>query len=1403
MKRATALVILLLLVGVVLTLRFTRQASEVTRPSARPRSPVRIGSITAAPTQIPPPVTPLPVTSRPELKLPARNVIASAWRTETQPEMMAFTAWVDRYLTANDADRANLLNSGLDLARQRRAVLAQFIHDDPERALADAVPMVVRQDLPAPVLALLEERVADSANLSMLGVTPAPGQIVAEPVFRSASINGQNYRAFTYGRRGALATLPNASLVGIAVDNALAVSDSPVRVLEPGELAAGRPVNSVCVISGKTTPADSKGPFNLTGKNVVEAGGQIHVLCHVSHVVEYEHQLIAKEQANYAPVLPEVDAADGGQGSSTVAGRPSSTWSHGTKKLLIIRVDFSDKVGVPLNPTDNQFITPAYVAARINNVGGVNDYYNQNSFGQAGLSLAGLISGNSADVTPVLRMPQTAASYAVSYNNDGLHSDAEALATSAGYNLNSYDRIGVVFSDLSNITNSQINYGGLGEIIGKNFWINGFFDFDIVAHELGHTFGLNHSNLWAVTDNNPVSPNGASVEYGDIYAIMGNGTLFTHEFSQWNKSILQWIPDTAITTITTSGTYRVFQFDISTANLTNTLGLKIVRNNDEDYWIGYRGATNISNLNGGAYILWGYNTNRQGNLLNLTSPGSTATNPALPNSLTFNDTASGIAIKTVDFGGSGASRFLDIQVTFQPRLQWDQPAYYVDKLGGNLVLNVTRSNNSSGAVSVHYATSNGTAASPTDYTAASGNVSWANGDAVAKTVTIPLTSTLLAQDTGTFNVTLSSPSGGVLPSGNTSTIILCNPGIADPQFEPFYINDSINRVLVQPDGSVLAAGDFNLVEDTAFVEFTRGGIVRYTSDGVFDPTFGVGNGVAGGNASVKCLARQPDGKILIGGDFTTVNGAASVNLARLNADGSLDSSFNAGTGPDNPVYALLVQPDGKFLIGGTFTHVNGAAHEYLARFNADGSLDSTFTGPDFGGTSGWDVESLALQSDGKILAGGDFFFPGATFKASICRLNSNGSLDATFNGVVQGAHFVGSPSSVGTVNDIAPLPDGTLLIVGDFTAYNNVARGGLARLTTNGSLDTTFAPAGASFGNFTATCYRILVQPDGKLLVGGAFSSFNNTTVSNLVRLSANGAIDTTFAAAEGPDFYIHDFALQPDNRIIFGADWSDFQTLEGPMLRFFSGISGTPGDIQWGLANTTTVAGLNATLSATRTGGSKGAVSVFYSVDSTSGNTVGTAISSGVITWADGDSAAKTISLPVTFGANGNFTVNLSPGPGGAGLLGSNQQVTVTATGPKFSGWEGANFSTAELANPLISGATASAVGDGVSNIVKYAFGMNVHSFSRSNLPTVQQQIISGSQYVTITFRRRNPAGDLTYTPQTAASPAGPWTANAVQVGSAVSNGDGTETVTYRDSTPVSLAAPLRVMRVQVVVGP
>ncbi len=396
-------------------------------------------------------------------------------------------------------------------------------------------------------------------------------------------------------------------------------------------------------------------------------------------------------------------------------------------------------------------------------------------------------------------------------------------------------------------------------------------------------------------------------------------------------------------------------------------------------------------------------------------------------------------------------------------------------------------------------------------------------------------------------------------------------GTLDPSFDPGQSADNyIRAIAVQGDGKIIIAGDFE-----TFNEVPVKYLVRLNADGSLDETFTPGTGP---NARLTGVAVQDDGKILIGGYFTSYDGTAAGRLARLNTDGTIDETFDPGSGAAQPVDIIKVLNDGKILIGGSFNNFNGAAHGRILRLNEDGSIDNTFAaGTGFNSF----VRAITVQADNKILVGGTFTDYNGTALSGIARLNADGSIDIAFdtgtgisgpNKTVQcigvdaseriliGGNFTsyngrsarslirllpggGADESVlqgygasGTVYDAKLLPDGKIIIAGGFFGYNGVARNGIARLNADGSIDETFDP-----GDGTGQVRSIAIQPDGKIVVAGTFQTYNNTSRNRIARIHADGSLDTSFDPGTGLNGSAYCLALQEDGKILVAGAFQSF----------------------------------------------------------------------------------------------------------------------------------------------------------------------------------------------------------------------------------------------------------------------
>lgn len=251
-------------------------------------------------------------------------------------------------------------------------------------------------------------------------------------------------------------------------------------------------------------------------------------------------------------------------------------------------------------------------------------------------------------------------------------------------------------------------------------------------------------------------------------------------------------------------------------------------------------------------------------------------------------------------------------------------------------------------------------------------------------------------------------------------------------------------------------------------------------DGGIDPSFAAS--VSEGGGYVNDIAIQPDGKILAVGVFHRANGMRTNGIARFNSDGSLDTSFALLGGGNAASLTLALQPDGKILVGGAFNSFNGQSASRLVRLNANGTVDSSFTPPSLSGQ----INDILVLPDGKIMIGGSFNLS----SSRLARLNTNGTLDSSAFGVN------------GAVIALAAAPGGKFFVGGGFTAPASR----LARFSNAGTLDTSFVT-----GGLNGQIWSIAVQPDNKVIVGGIFDSFNGQTTDSLVRLNENGTNDAVF----------------------------------------------------------------------------------------------------------------------------------------------------------------------------------------------------------------------------------------------------------------------------------------------------
>jgi len=363
-------------------------------------------------------------------------------------------------------------------------------------------------------------------------------------------------------------------------------------------------------------------------------------------------------------------------------------------------------------------------------------------------------------------------------------------------------------------------------------------------------------------------------------------------------------------------------------------------------------------------------------------------------------------------------------------------------------------------------------------------------------------------DVGNYNVVVTSAFGSVTSAVATLAVNLSLPDALNSAPD-----DQVRALAIQPDGKIVLGGNFSHVAGK-----TTYCLGRLNADGTYDTNFNPGYYNPGANSSVDCVAVQPDGKILVGGWFTLLAEQACNRLGRLNPDGSFDTGFNPTmtSSHANPlVDSLSVQPDGKIVVGGWFTTLDGQPRNYIGRLNNDGTIDTNFNP-----NANNQVIAVALQPDGKVLLGGWFTSVGGQTHSRIARINSDGMLDTNFN-----------PTANSDVQCLIVQPDGKILVGGTFTTLNDQTRNYLGRLNLDGTLDTTFNP------NLNGGVSSMALQADGKIIVGSGIGSGATQTRFGLARLNPDGSVDPAFFPSVGGS--INAIAIQMDGQVVLGGLFS------------------------------------------------------------------------------------------------------------------------------------------------------------------------------------------------------------------------------------------------------------------------
>ena len=917
------------------------------------------------------------------------------WPANRAEPFAKFRAWQARQQAA--ATPAASEAEGVALAKARRTAMKRWIELDPEFALAQAVGPDARRSLPAAVQAELERWIEGAGGLEVM-VRCGPNVKASEQLTRNVRVQGEDFQAYVYGRRLAQTTKYDLPIHGVAVDGKLALHSSPVRQLEPGE-------------------ARERGL--APGGIHLETGGEVVSAAHAQDAFAVEARLLAREAGRGAYPAGGLKAGatlPAGLPPGTAAFPPTPNHTRGVKRILIIRVDFSDDPGGPFDRITGQTITTNAMATVMAQT---DQFYRENSQNITSLQATYLPS--------VLRLPQTKAAYGGADPMGVLRQESLAAArtfdmqngNTGQFNPDQYDFDITVFSDVPGFS-----FGGLAFVGAKGQLINASFELRLLGHELGHNYGLQHANRWEVAGTDPIDPAGNAVEYGDAFDMMGDN--FPNQpihFNEWFKAYLGWLSVTNWTTASTGGVYRLFRHDHLSAAAANLRGITVGQTNDRAYWLGYRrnlathnsAATNF--LANGVEIRWGMQapgiTNDMdqagSRLLNFTPAVTNFTRHPLPIGQTFTDSNFSLSITPLSVGGVSPNEFIDLNITFStpPPSITQQPVNLTVQEGGSATFSVTA-----------------TGSAPSTYQWVFNNVNIPG----ATSATLNLTGVTTNQG-GTYFVRVTNP-GGTINSA-TATLTVTASTVAPGGLLAHWKFDEAPGATVAVD----SAGNFNGTNSTAGATFVTGG--RAGNAIQFDRTAGgfvnMGNVLHLTNTSFTIA-----GWVRMAPAETADTGLIHKHIAGTGGNGYYvgANSAGGGLGQINRAYFYTAAPNAQNPVSTTVINDDNW-HHVVATFQLGGVTAIYVDGTPVEGNG---TSPAIVANNANFLIGG--FSPGGTPSSSL-----NGSIDDVqiYNRVLVGSEIDFLFLNPGTALSGAPVisvpPASLSVLPGSSATFSVVATG--------------------------------------------------------------------------------------------------------------------------------------------------------------------------------------------------------------------------------------------------------------------------------------------------------------------------------------------------------------------------
>jgi len=331
-------------------------------------------------------------------------------------------------------------------------------------------------------------------------------------------------------------------------------------------------------------------------------------------------------------------------------------------------------------------------------------------------------------------------------------------------------------------------------------------------------------------------------------------------------------------------------------------------------------------------------------------------------------------------------------------------------------------------------------------------------------------------------------------------------------------------VFIQSDGKILVAGKSGLYDVGLSSTYTV--IKRFNTNGTLDTTFTSPKFHGNSDGYIRDIKQQSDGKLIVVGHFTEINGNPYNRIVRLDIDGSIDVTFVIGNGFDHRAFVCYVDGNNNIFVGGRFTEYDGVSVSHICKLDSIGDVDATFA---LNVTLDSYVHAIValynsvVPSSSEIYVGGDF-------TNKIVKLDYDGNVDNSFS---VGTGFDDRVASIGIQNN------GKVIVGGWFDNYKSVdntpisCNPGIVRLNTDGSVDGTFASEGTGLNDWNGLSVQVLkIQSNGKIVAGGWFVGYNDTVQKAIVRLNADGTRDDTFVTGIGFSDRVQDVAIDASGNI-------------------------------------------------------------------------------------------------------------------------------------------------------------------------------------------------------------------------------------------------------------------------------